>query len=104
MDSGGVRGARKLWLGRSPTLRADRGGTHLQSAKDCAAYAHMRAVMLVWECLVGLFEIRFVVQYPSIDVAPEDNPGSAPEPDIVVLAQPFRACPRSPLALAGVAH
>lgn len=55
---------------------------------------HMASVMLLMEWLIGLFGMRFVVQEPSIDVAPEDNPISEPEPDIVVLTRPLTS--RSP--------
>jgi Uma2 family endonuclease len=48
---------------------------------------HMRSVMLLMKWLAGLFGTTFVVQEPSIDVAPEDNPSSEPEPDVIVLAQ-----------------
>jgi Uma2 family endonuclease len=62
-------------------------------AKD---HPHIRSLMLVLEWLVGLFGINFVMPDPSIDVAPEDNPTSEPEPDIIVLAQPFRALSTKP--------
>jgi Uma2 family endonuclease len=50
---------------------------------------HMRSVVLFIEWLIGLFGARFVVPDPSIDVAPEDNPSSEPEPDVIVLTQPI---------------
>src|SRR5438309_392594 len=52
---------------------------------------HMRGVMFLIEWLIGLFGISFVVPEPSIDVAPEDNPTSEPEPDVIVLDRPFRS-------------
>jgi len=50
---------------------------------------HMRSAMLLLEWLVELFGIRYVVPEPSIDVTPEDTPSSEPEPDVIVLTQPF---------------
>ena len=44
--------------------------------------------MLNW--LLSVFGNGFVVPEPSIDVRPEDNPTSEPEPDIVVLNRPLR--------------
>jgi Uma2 family endonuclease len=35
-----------------------------------------------------LFGEQFIETEPSIDVAPEDNPTSEPDPDIIVLARP----------------
>jgi Uma2 family endonuclease len=35
--------------------------------------------------LIGLFGTRFVLKEEPIDVAPEDNPTSEPEPDLIVL-------------------
>jgi Uma2 family endonuclease len=52
---------------------------------------HMRSVVLLVEWLGGLFGMRFVVPEPSIDVAPEDNPSSEPEPDVIVLTRPVLA-------------
>ena len=45
---------------------------------------HVNAMMLLQGWLVQVFGVRFVRPEPSIDVAPEDNPTSEPEPDIVV--------------------
>jgi Uma2 family endonuclease len=48
---------------------------------------YMQAIMALREWFIPLFGITSVVPGPSIDVAPEDNPRSEPEPDVVVLAQ-----------------
>ncbi len=44
--------------------------------------------MLVRNWIIGIFGGRFVETEPSIDVAPEDNPTSEPEPDLIVLTKP----------------
>jgi Uma2 family endonuclease len=47
--------------------------------------------------LLSLFGYRFVVPQVSIDVAPQDNPTSAPMPDLIVLNTPaleIKASPR----------
>jgi len=41
------------------------------------------ALLLKW--LFNIFGADFVLQEASIDVAPEDNPASEPEPDLIVL-------------------
>jgi hypothetical protein len=46
-------------------------------------HTSMLALLLDW--LKAIFGPHFVVQEQSINVAPEDNPTSEPEPDIVVL-------------------
>ena len=43
------------------------------------------ALLLKW--LFGVFGADFVFQEAPIDVAPEDNPSSEPEPDLIVLKQ-----------------
>ena len=48
-------------------------------------WPHVSAVTLLRAWLAGVFGIPFVIQEASIDVAPEDNPTSEPEPDIIVL-------------------
>jgi Uma2 family endonuclease len=48
---------------------------------------HRNSVALLLEWLAGVFGARFVLQEAPIDVAPEDNPSSEPEPDLVVLKQ-----------------
>lgn len=50
---------------------------------------HMQALMLVVEWLRAVFGGRFVAQEASIDVSPEDNPTSEPEPDAIVLSRSF---------------
>jgi Uma2 family endonuclease len=49
---------------------------------------HTIALVLVRTWLAGIFGDLFVETEPSIDVAPEDNPTSEPEPDIIILAKP----------------
>jgi Uma2 family endonuclease len=48
---------------------------------------HVNSVVLLLEWLFGVFGARFVRQEAPIDVAPEDNPTSEPEPDFTVLKQ-----------------
>lgn len=50
---------------------------------------HMRSLWLVVEWLRSVFGSRFVAQEPSIDVRPEDNPTSDPEPDAILISRPF---------------
>ena len=50
---------------------------------------HMRALMLLIAWLRGVFGESFVAQEPSIDLRPEDNPSSEPEPDAIVLTRSF---------------
>ena len=52
-------------------------------------HPHSRCLLLLVEWLRDVFGKRVVVQEPSIDVAPEDNPTSEPEPDLVVLTRSF---------------
>jgi Uma2 family endonuclease len=49
---------------------------------------HTIALTLVRNWLLRVFGDQFIETEPSIDVAPEDNPTSEPEPDIIVLAKP----------------
>jgi len=51
---------------------------------------HMDALAYLIQCLQRIFGPLRVMQEPSIDVAPEDNPTSEPEPDAVVFTRPFR--------------
>lgn len=60
--------------------------------------AHMRSVMFLMKWLVELFGIDFVMPEPSIDAAPEDNPSSEPEPDLLVLSRPFTTLISKPRA------
>jgi len=48
-------------------------------------WPHVNSVAQLLEWLAGVFGARFVVQEAPIDVAPEDNPSSQPEPDLLVL-------------------
>ena len=52
-------------------------------------HPHMRAVFLLVSWLRGVFGQNFVVQEPAIDLRPEDNPSSEPEPDVIVLRRSF---------------
>lgn len=49
---------------------------------------HVNVTILVMEWLVGVFGARHVTPEAPIDVSPDDNPTSEPEPDLAVLAQP----------------
>ena len=49
---------------------------------------HLWTVMVLHEWLVSVFGFRCVLKEDPIDVAPEDNEHSEPEPDLVVLRQP----------------
>src|SRR5471030_2066283 len=46
---------------------------------------HVNSVALLREWLFGVFGGRCVLQAAPIDVAPEDNPSSEPEPHLQVL-------------------
>jgi len=46
---------------------------------------HVNSVTLLLSWLVGVFGARRVNPEAPIDVAPEDNPSSEPEPDLIVL-------------------
>ena len=48
-------------------------------------HPHIRTLILLMEWLRSVFPNRTVVQEIPIDVRPEDNPSSEPEPDVVVL-------------------
>lgn len=50
---------------------------------------HVDAATLLFGWLIQVFGLRFVNFEATIDVAPEDNPTSLPEPDIVVLKPDF---------------
>src|SRR3977135_1399727 len=50
---------------------------------------HMRALMLLIAWLRSVFGEAFVAQEPAIDLRPEDNPSSQPEPDAIVLTRSF---------------
>jgi Uma2 family endonuclease len=49
---------------------------------------HTIALTLIRNWLIRIFGAQFIETEPSIDVAPEDNPTSEPEPDIIILAKP----------------
>ena len=57
--------------------------------KMAKSHSHMLAVLLFAAWLRSVFGEMFVVQEPSIDVRPEDNPTSDPEPDVIVLNRSF---------------
>jgi Uma2 family endonuclease len=48
---------------------------------------HMIVFMSVLEWVTGVFGMKYLNPEGPIDVAPEDNPTSEPEPDIAVLAK-----------------
>ncbi|MDZ4802503.1 MAG: Uma2 family endonuclease [Bryobacteraceae bacterium] len=48
---------------------------------------HVNAMVLLHAWLQDVFGFRFVQPEAPIDVAPEDNPTSEPEPDIIVTRQ-----------------
>jgi Uma2 family endonuclease len=50
---------------------------------------HMRAVQLLISWLRKIYGEHFVAQEPSIDVSPQDNPSSEPEPDAILLRRSF---------------
>jgi len=50
---------------------------------------HIDAATLLFGWLIQVFGLRFVNFEATIDVAPEDNPVSLPEPDIIVLKPDF---------------
>jgi len=50
-------------------------------------WPHVNSQMLLLTWLVGVFESGCVALEGPIDVAPEDNPSSEPQPDLIVLAR-----------------
>src|SRR4051794_13140182 len=52
-------------------------------------HPHRSAVLRVCMWLRTLFAEPLVVQESSINVSPEDNPTSQPEPDALLLRRPF---------------
>jgi Uma2 family endonuclease len=56
---------------------------------------HMLVFMSVMKWLVGLMDPMYLNSEGPIDVAPEDNPTSEPEPDIAVLAKPGTEYPNA---------
>jgi Uma2 family endonuclease len=53
-------------------------------------YPHMLSLTLLTAWLHSAFGALFVVPEPSIDLHPEDNPTSEPEPDVIVLNRSVR--------------
>ena len=51
--------------------------------------SHINTVMIVIRWLFGVFGDAFVQGPGPIDVSPEDNPTSEPEPDVTVLTRPL---------------
>jgi Uma2 family endonuclease len=49
---------------------------------------HVNVTILLMKWLVGVFGALQVTQEAPIDVLPEDNPTSEPQPDLAVIAQP----------------
>jgi Uma2 family endonuclease len=53
-------------------------------------HPHMLSLAALMAWLTSVFGAMCVLQEPTIDVAPQDNPTSAPEPDAVVLTKSIR--------------
>ena len=51
---------------------------------------HVVCHHLIHAGLVAAFGVPYVEMKPSIDVSPEDNPISEPEPDLIVTAKPLQ--------------
>jgi Uma2 family endonuclease len=51
-------------------------------------WPHISSLVVVVKLLREIFGYDWVVTEPSIDVSPEDNPTSLPEPDAIVLIKP----------------
>lgn len=60
---------------------------------------HGKAVMRAVEWFLRVFGIQFVVTHVSIDVSPEDNPTSEPEPDLTLLRVPADSIAGNPTPL-----
>src|SRR5437899_3011368 len=54
---------------------------------------HMIAGVRLHKWLVGIFGFDNVLPNGSVDVSPEDNPTSLPEPDLVVLSRDIAQIP-----------
>jgi Uma2 family endonuclease len=90
---------RKLWT-RSECLAIEATGVWGQQklelvegeliSKMGKKRPHTNALIFVLAWLVRVFGEQYVNPETPIDVAPEDNPASEPEPDLVVLAKPSR--------------
>lgn len=55
---------------------------------------HTNTLTIVRNWMIAVFGGSYVNTETSIDVAPEDNPASEPEPDIVILAKPSGDFPK----------
>lgn len=53
-------------------------------------WPHIHALVILQTWLVKVFGSDFVAPEASFNVAPEDNPTSEPEPDLIVLKRPTR--------------
>jgi Uma2 family endonuclease len=51
---------------------------------------HTNVLILVQGWLVEVFGLQYVNPETPIDVSPEDNPTSEPQPDLIVLSRPSR--------------
>lgn len=58
---------------------------------------HIRAITFLIGWLQRVFGVEFAIPEPAIEVAPEDNPTTRPEPDAIVLS-------RSVLEISGCIH
>ena len=58
--------------------------------KVSKSHPHMLVAQALLNWLLGVFDGALVAAEPSIDVRPEDNPTSEPEPDVVVLNRSLR--------------
>lgn len=52
---------------------------------------HRTAIALLTGWLYVVFGVRFVQSHAAIDVRPEENPTSQPEPDVAVLSVPLQS-------------
>ena len=57
---------------------------------------HAVAIAIVYAWLIRTFGELYVHQEAPIDVAPEDNPTSEPEPDLIVLSRSLREFKANP--------
>jgi Uma2 family endonuclease len=48
---------------------------------------HTNVLNVIYAWLLGVFGVQFVNPETGIDVSPEDNPTSEPEPDLIVLGR-----------------
>lgn len=51
---------------------------------------HTNRLVFLMGWLIEVFGLAFINPETSIDVSPEDNPSSEPEPDLIVLARDTR--------------